>query len=150
VTQTKLGAELKIRPAEPTDLNFIFDSFRASISFDAELGRDVSRRVFVREFMRTIDEILKVSKVAVACKADEPDIILGYLVYDHKIQFCFVKMAFRQMGIARALADHAGFSGKNKIETPFQTKMSIPIFESHPQLKFKPLYQWALIKKEQL
>lgn len=143
---TQFGKELLIRPANGSDLNFIYDTFRQSMKSDSNFGRAVATGLFNREFVKVIDDILKTAVTLIACYTSSPHTILGYLISEPgKIHYAFTKMAFREMGVQRELVRHAGLEGQVKAQ--FQTKMSYPIFEKHKQLIFSPVYDWTL-KKE--
>lgn len=145
----ELQSEIKIRPANGSDLNFIYDTFRQSMRSDSTMGRAVADGLFKREFVKIIDDILKTATTLIACMRTNPHVILGYLIFEpQRIHYAFTKMAFRQMGIQRALIKESGLDLSERVTTQFQTKMSYPIFEKYKQIEFRPVYDWALIKGE--
>lgn len=49
------------------------------------------------------------SSASIACSPEDPDVIVGYLVYEPKtIHYVYVKEAFRKLGICRRLLVEAG------------------------------------------
>lgn len=54
------------------------------------------------------------AQILVACNSAQPEIILGFLCYEHTprdriLHYCFVRSYYREAGIARLLMDTAGF-----------------------------------------
>jgi hypothetical protein len=97
-----------IRPARPLDIPFIYETWLKSYKHDSAFGKSVRSSVFFPAYGEVIDNILLSSTTIIACHPEEPDIILGYLVYSPTIlHYVFVKEAFRGLGIARTLYETA-------------------------------------------
>lgn len=135
---TQLGDALKLRSALGSDLNFIFDTFRESMRMDSSLGRSCKASIFKREFNRVIDHLLEKAKTTIACMVEDENVILGYLIWEPSIiHYCFVKRAFRGMGIAKELVQSSNLS--SDIQCAFKTRSSKEIFNKYPSLIHNPL-----------
>lgn len=136
---TQLGTDLHLRQAIGSDLNFIFDTFRESVRQDTAIGRSCRTSVFKREFAKVIDHILEKAKVVVACMASDHNVILGYLIWEPSIiHYCFVKQAFRRLGIAKALYFEAFGHYKGELQCSFKTQSLRDLFDAKPQLIHNP------------
>lgn len=130
--------QIQIRQPKPSDLSFIQATFSKCIKNESNLGRSCSPKIFFREFNQVVDNLLSKSEVAIACSQENEDVILGYMIYESDtIHFVFVKSAFRQMGIAKELVEHA-FNDKEKIYCSFSTNDSKRIKDRYPNLIFNP------------
>jgi len=95
-----------LRLAVPNDLPFIYDSWGKTMKDHSELGRKIKSSVFFGGMVQIIDRLLSQnqSKTLLSCLRDDPEIILGYVVYEPKIcHFLYVKEGFRMMGIGKCL-----------------------------------------------
>ena len=101
-------AEYKIRSAQGSDLAFIFDTFLKSYKMSSPVGRACRNGIFFDNYRLVLDDILENAKTYVACLPDEPTVIFGYLIADKAtIHYVFVKEAFRNLGIDKALYNEA-------------------------------------------
>lgn len=104
-------AEIEVRDAYLDDVSFIFATLLRSYRHASAFARKISNEVFYKYHHAFLDACLKRdgSKVIVAHPKGEPNVILGYLLTETRIDgesvihFTYVKKSFRQMGIARAL-----------------------------------------------
>ena len=141
--------DFKIRPAQGDDLNFIYKSTLDSYRYDSHLGKSCKNSIFYPEYQKVLDTILGKSdtKVLVACKPDEENIIFGYLIYEPLVlHYAFVKEAFRHYNIAKSLFTEAFGDGSVTIQVTHQTKSIGELIRDHPQLVFNPflLYKQTL------
>jgi len=75
-------------------------------------GARMSSSTYVPEQHELIAKILQRASCVVACNAEDPDQIFGYLVFEKQhdrpcIHYLYVKEKFRKLGIAHALAKEA-------------------------------------------
>jgi GNAT superfamily N-acetyltransferase len=131
----------RVRKAYESDIAFIYKSW---IDSYADTW-DVAKSVFGREYKEVIDCILTypTSEIAVACKADEPDIIFGYMIYEEQTQigpylvhYVYVKEAFRKFGIAKHLIQNLKM--KNDFLITHRTDLAKKILKKHPQVVYNP------------
>lgn len=101
-------AEFKIRSAQGSDLPFIFDTFLKSYKMSSPIGKSIRNGIFFDNYRLIVDDILDSADTYVACHSDEPTVIFGYLIAEGNIlHYCFVKEAFRHLGVAKALYNEA-------------------------------------------
>lgn len=102
--QAKDKAPIKIRQAEPDDINFIYatwlKSYRAS-----RLARSIDADTYYSGEHYLIDKLLADASVLVASDVDDGKHIYGYLVFERTsdkniVHYVYTKMVYRSMGIA--------------------------------------------------
>lgn len=100
-----------LRPAQATDIAFIYSTWLNSYRTDSDLGKSCKKSVFFNEYKEVIDNILSNSgtEILVAALPNDESVILGYLVYQATpsicIHYCFIKESFRRFGIAKELVN---------------------------------------------
>lgn len=102
--------EWSIRRASGNDLNFIYDTWLNSYKHDSLFGKIFRTGFFFDEYRYVIDSILAnpTTTILIACLPQSPEVILGYLVCNKThLDYCFVKDAFRNLGIAKSLVNNA-------------------------------------------
>lgn len=117
--KTKSGALVRIRDLRDTDRALVIATWLRSYR-DSALARQHSDTVYYARQASVIDKLLGISPTYIACDVDSDDVILGWLCgvrtrYDvatvHKlvnvVHYLYVKHAFRGLGIARSLCEHA-------------------------------------------
>lgn len=135
-----------IRPAKGADLAFIYATWVDSFRYDSHLGKSCRNSTFFPEYNKIVDSILQhpETKVLVAAKPDEMDIIFAYLVHQGPLfHYAFTKEAFRKQGIGKSLFLYAG--GEPTSIFTHRTFGFDPIFKKHANLIFNP---FSLYKKE--
>lgn len=99
----------RMRPYLPSDRPFVSQTWVRAMAH-APCFSLFSSSEYFRRMQARVDGLLEPKdtvRVNVATAPDDADIILGYAVRDialpHVIHMCYVKDAFRRMGLARAL-----------------------------------------------
>lgn len=93
-----------VRRANDTDLSLIVSTWLHGLYHSNTWFNEIEKDVFWENYRKVIEAILAYSDVNVACLPDEPDVILGYVVYTGPIlHWIFVKKAFRKLGIGKTL-----------------------------------------------
>lgn len=99
--------KLQIRPALPTDHNFILATWLKSYR---ELGTShpvPEKEIYYREHQEKIKYHLESSKCLIAT-TDDTDQICGYICFNgDTVHYIFIKTVFRRFGIANQLLDAA-------------------------------------------
>jgi len=92
-----------IRPYDhETDGAFLFSTWRNSIWY--ENHKEPQTNKFHRVINKEIRDILRASKVKIACLDDDPNQIVAYAVMNDKtVEFVYVKIGYRKNGIAKIL-----------------------------------------------
>jgi hypothetical protein len=90
-----------LRQADENDLSFIFSSWLKSYRNQQKF---VSSEIYFEGQHKLIELILRESHCIVICPVDDPDSIIGYVVYkDNAMHWIYVKSVFRNLGMARKL-----------------------------------------------
>lgn len=98
-----------IRPGIPDDFNFVISTWLKCYRHSSTFTKHVKSTIFFLWHQRVIKRILSrpQTKVLVACEANDPSLILGYLVCESQdvsvLHFIYVKKAFRKFGIGKEL-----------------------------------------------
>lgn len=133
-----------IRPANKDDIPFIYATWLNSYYHDS-WARSVKKTIYFDNYKHVIDQLLQDSEVKVACLPENTNVILGFLVEQLNIvHYCFVKEAFRRMGVAKSLFDH------EKAYITHITRSFSPILRDHEEtFTYNPFilfnqgdYQW--------
>lgn len=96
--------DFTIRTALPNDIPFIYDTLLRSYKISSNIGKACRNGIFFTNYRIVLDNILHESDTLIACLKNEPNVIFGYIISDKStLHYCFVKEAFRQLGIAKAL-----------------------------------------------
>ena len=103
-----------IRIAKKEDISFVYSTWLKSYKHGSPLTKYTKRELFFEVHQRILDELLSKSKVIIACKDDDEDLIFGYIVFEpHIMHYVYVKEPFRNYGIGKRLIQ--------EVKTPFQT-----------------------------
>lgn len=97
---------ITIRPATLGDKNFIFATWLRGLRHGNDWFQSIDSDIFFKNYHLAIEHIIArpTTNVAVACLRDEPEVILGYSVFDKdRLHWVFVKKSWRNIGIARSL-----------------------------------------------
>lgn len=99
---------ISVREVLPEDKNFIYATFLRGLYYGESWFSVIDKSVFMDNYHKVIEHILNNPNtlIKVACLKDTPSAILGYSVItkDNTVaHFCFVKKAWRGIGIATQL-----------------------------------------------
>lgn len=99
---------ITFREANETDLPFIMNSWLKSYYPFSQ--RAPEPRYYFEGHRKLLDRVYRRSKILVACNPEDTEHIFGYVVHEPKAEhqiyhWCFVKFAFRNMGLARSLIE---------------------------------------------
>ncbi len=127
-----------IRDANEKDIPFIYATWLNSYYHDS-WARSVKKTIYFDNYKHVLDTILedKYTEVKVACLPENTNVILGFLVQEQQniIHYCFVKEAFRRMGVAKSLFQH------EKAYITHMTRSFSPILRDHEEVfTYNPFY----------
>ena len=99
--------QVRLRPATPEDVNFIFSSWLKSFRNSLSASK-IANPVYFSEHHKLIEQLLRSSKVIIACNNDDSNQLYGYVVAGEvegifALHFLYVKHTFRRLGIGRIL-----------------------------------------------
>jgi GNAT superfamily N-acetyltransferase len=96
-----------IRERASTDDAFIYTSFLKGLRYgSSEWLSKMPEGMFYNQFNKYLKNLIERPQITIkiACLPDDPDVILGYIVYESGcIHWIFVKDSFRRMGIGKML-----------------------------------------------
>ena len=105
---TNLADKIKTRPLNPeTDLNFILSTWLKSYR-QSHFAVHIPNDIYYSQHQGIIKQILvnPNNTVTILCSIEDPDQILGYIVYSLKdpiIFYTYIKHSFRKMNLAQVL-----------------------------------------------
>lgn len=98
------------RPPVPADEAFVFATWLKSVYYGNSWFKGIEKNHFMTAYRRVIGSLLLQSTTEVACLSDDPDVVVGYIVYSSDtLHYVYVKKAWRQLGVARKLANGKQF-----------------------------------------
>lgn len=133
-----------VRALQEMDLPFVFSSWLRSYKEQSAFAKRIKNDVYYFWHHQMIEVILKKPSMRgiVAHVQDEPDIILGYLIYEvvngepKVVHYCFIKEPFRRLGIAKLLFAYAELE-KDFFITHF-TYLVEPIINKREDITYDP------------
>lgn len=93
-----------IRPMEASDRSFVLATWLNNYKHESYFAARISDKVFFRHHHDVVERLLARSRVLIACDPGDANEIVGYIVWEPGVlHWCYVKKAFRQYGLGRAL-----------------------------------------------
>ncbi len=95
-----------LRDFQPADKNFILSTWLKGLRYGNDWFEAIESKIYFEFYHNVIEIILSRpdTVVKVACLKDDPEVILGYSVYaGNRLDWIFVKKAWRSIGIAKSL-----------------------------------------------
>ena len=101
-----------LRPAEPNDLGVVIHPWLQEMRLSpASFG--IPNRTFFACQRRLILSILRGAETTIACDAERPNHVFGYVIHGPDfesspvIHWLYVKSTYREMGLGRTLLEHS-------------------------------------------
>lgn len=112
---------LLFRPAKPEDQAFLYNSWLKAYR-NSKITREWPNDVYYPAQTEAITKILFTAGTILACSAEDPNQIFGYIVSQkiegtQVVHFLYVKHLYRRLGIAKALLKRAFGEKYNEQET---------------------------------
>ena len=136
---------VRLRTLTEEDSPFIFNSWLKSYRF-SHFGEKITNTIYFEDHHKVIENILKNSKVVVACNEEDPSQLYGYIVGGAEegifvLHFIYVKHTFRNMGLGKTLLDAMGHDSSSAAVYTHHTRMADKLaskynFVYHPYLMF--------------
>jgi predicted GNAT family acetyltransferase len=141
-----MQSEIAIREYQPADESFVFSSWLNSYQKNSPATEAISKYVFFKFHHPILTRILKreTTEVTIACLKDDPEVVIGYLAIEKLetppaiIHFCYVKSAFRRMGIARKLMESSDLNPNECHYTHHTHPVDWWISRMFPKLSYNP------------
>lgn len=126
---------IAVRDWVPGDYNFVKATWIKALRFGNPWFAKSKGASYYKSYSRVLDTILSQPdvSVAIACLADEHDVIIGYAVTRGRtLDFVYVKRAWRKVNIAKGLVP----SNINKVT--HLTDIGTSILSKYPKIVFDP------------
>lgn len=99
---------IKLRDGEQGDLPFIYDTWINSFRKSSEFTRKIHRKVYEQQHRQIVNRCLHrpTVRVTVACDANDPSVIYGYMVWERGltdrdvVHYVYVKATWQKAGVA--------------------------------------------------
>lgn len=127
----------EVRPGRDSDKNFILATFLRGVYYGDSWYSFIPKDIFMNNYKYTAEALLENPNtiVMIACLPDDPEVILGYALLGNNYQllhFVYVKSAWRQKGIAKALVP------SRLTEVTHLTAVGKILMKKFPDLIFNP------------
>lgn len=107
---SNIQALVSLREMIADDSNFVMNSWSKSLRSGSYYHHSIPGKLFYEAHRIGIKETMQYARCIVATPIDDPNIIVGYLVYEERdsdkyvvLHYCYVKKMFRRMGLANLL-----------------------------------------------
>ena len=134
---SKIETLVELREMLPDDFSFIRSSWCKSLRSGSYYHHSIPEKTFYAAHKAGINDTLENAKCLVATPANEPNIIVGYLVYEERgsdeyvvLHYCYVKKMFRMMGLANLLISIAS-KDRQLIATHYTNKIKKLVFNPY-------------------
>lgn len=110
---SKRDLPIQLRKPHKEDVPFIFSSWLHSYRSSLHT-KNVVNTVYFGEHHDLLERIMNRSEAVIACNADDPNQIFGYIVYERidnalVVHYIYVKQSFRKLGIGKTLLQSTGW-----------------------------------------
>jgi hypothetical protein len=105
-------SELSVRPANQSDIPFIFATWLKSYR-DSKFAELIDSKTYFAAHHALIEILLAKSTVLIAFPTNQPNVICGWSVTQpNLIHYVYTKSAFQKLGVATSLLKSAGIDLK--------------------------------------
>lgn len=106
-----MNSDILIRDHKESDISFVYATWLHTYKHNSYFAKRIRDHVFFKYHHKIIEGILNrtTSKILIAADKADPDVILGYIVYEsfgtdtNIVHFIYIKKNFRGFGISRKL-----------------------------------------------
>lgn len=127
----------EIRPGKDSDKNFILATFLRGIYYGDSWYSLIPKDIFMYNYKYVVEDLLNNPStiITIACLPEDTDVIIGYSLMGknyQRIDFVYVKSAWRKKGIAKALMP------ERPTEVTHLTAVGRVLMKKYPNLIFNP------------
>jgi GNAT superfamily N-acetyltransferase len=131
------GLQVAIREAVRSDGDFIRATWKRALR-EGPAFRRVRNAPYFAGIRDPLERVLGRAQTLVACDAEAPDVILGFLTYEpDTLHFAFVKGTFRRAGLAEQLLAAAKLDRRHLTFTAW-TRDTDALLKSAPDAVYDP------------
>lgn len=99
--------KIVVRAANANDVPFILSTWLRGLRYGNDWFALIDKDAYFTKYAVVVDNLLRNSYVSVACLASDPEVIVGYIVYDVGVlHWVYVKKAWRRLGLAKQLVPY--------------------------------------------
>ena len=123
------------RAGRTDDLNFIYSSWLKGLRYGNDWFEAIDQYQYFRAYHQVLENVLirPNCSIKVACLASDPDVILGYSVFEgSKIHWIFVKRRWRGIGLGKQLLP------VTMSVCTHLTKIGKSLLKKFPDVRFNP------------
>ena len=130
---------IELRPLGDAEKNFVINSWLRSLRAHSSHFAAVPAEIYYEAHAQSIKNCIAENNCLVATPRNEPEIIIGYLVWEDRgpkyvvLHYCYVKSNFRKMGLASILVDMVA-QGRTCYVTHYTNKILLK------DLRFNPYF----------
>lgn len=134
--------DLQIRLMQPSELAYVKATWLKHYKEHSDFAKPIRDSVYYPAHSRLVDQILtkRNSIVLIAAHVDEPDVILGFLVYEYfdeaVIHYAYVVSRARKLGVATAMLKAADIS--DRFTFTHRTPDAKAIQTNNPNMTYDP------------
>lgn len=129
--------DLQVRYMQPSELAYVKATWLKHYKEHSEFARPIRDSVYYPAHSRIVDHILKRARVAIAAHMDEPDVIMGFLVFEPAlIHYAYVVSRARMLGVATEMLKAAGIS--NEFSFTHRTQDAKALQAKNPHMTYDP------------
>jgi len=138
MTPAEIEKQISFRAMKSEDEPFIFSSWLHSYFASSNFCINLSKTTFYGYHHKIIEHALKESYVLVAYPNTDPDVILGYLVWESTpiVHYLYIKESFRDEGLATYMI-HTIASDLSKLTV---THLTDSVCVEHVRKKYDLIY----------
>lgn len=139
---TEASVATSIRPIQSDDESFVYSTWLKNYRHSSTFAREIRDGIFFKFHHKVIERILKRGVTSIVCLQDDPNTILGYLVTEEWeglgiLHYCYVKYAFRQMGLATRLIKSSDVM-RSSVEFSHLTEDIPHLLKVIPTMQYNP------------
>ena len=143
ISMSKVKPPIRLRKANQEDVGFIFNAWLKSYKYSL-FAKNVTNTVYFAEHHKVIERLLKNFETIIACNDEDPSQIYGFINAGRIdgifcVNYIYVKQAFRNLGIGKALLNAFEHDASSASVHTHHTRMSEKLaakynFVYHPYL----------------
>lgn len=92
------------RKASATDIPLLYAAWLKGLYYGNPFMNEIDKEVFFKNYKPVVTNIMLNCTVEVACLEDEPDVVVGFIVYKlNVLHWVYTKRNWRKLGVSKLL-----------------------------------------------
>lgn len=122
--------DITMRPHKDEDKDFIFSSWLKSFVGLSLMTRGIPRKIAFNMQKKVVEACVDRASIIVATPNDDPDLILGYVVFERFkgeviCHYIYVKASYRRLGLAKTFLDIVRLGKAQPVITTHMTELGM-------------------------